>query len=89
MKTYQVELPDEFAPIVAELLGPGGWESFDDLVMNGLLRSLEELRFKEPEWMKEAVRLGAEQSERGETVDGPKAIERVRHQFLDARQQPA
>ena len=89
VKTYQITLPDEFAPIVDELLGPGGWESMDDLVMNGLLRSLEEIRLREPEWMKQAVQLGAEQAGRGEIVDGPIAIERLRGKLLDSQKQPA
>jgi len=88
MKTYQVTLPDEFTPLIDELLGPGGWESFDDLVMNGLLRSLEDIRFREPEWMKQAVQLGAEQADRGEAVDGPSTIERLRRRLLDAQKQP-
>ena len=89
MTTLQVHLPNEFVPILKELLGPGGWESLEDLVMSGLLRSLDEMRGDDPEWMREAVRLGVEQANRGETVDGPAAVERARRKLLDSRTQPA
>ena len=89
MKIHEVNLPDEFAPVLAELLSPGGWASLDELVMSGLLRSLEELRQPDPNGLKDAVRLGAEQADRGEVVDGPSTIERHRRKLLAAEKQPA
>lgn len=88
MKRYQVELPDEFVPLVERLLA-NGWGTLDELVMDGLLRSAESLDADGPAGESEAVRIGIEQADRGETVDGPATLDRLRAKLRSLLKQPA
>jgi len=87
MKTYQVTLPDELAAFVDRMLAEGKWDSADHLITYGLLRAqdgLEPGEGPDADRLAEAVRVGIEQADRGEVVDGPAVIDRLREKLLAA-----
>jgi antitoxin ParD1/3/4 len=91
MKTYPVTLPDEFAAFVDRVLSEGRWDSVGDLVMYGLMRTMEDLSLDEDEdlnSLRKALQIGIDQVERGEVVDGPTTMSRLREKLIAARKQP-
>ncbi|MFO0803019.1 MAG: hypothetical protein U0791_07850 [Gemmataceae bacterium] len=88
MRTVQLRLPDEGMEIADRLLANGRWESFEALVMAGLLRLEEDLQVETPDFADE-VRLGLEQAGRGELVDGPPVLQRLRNKLEASRKLPA
>lgn len=74
--------------IADRLLANGQWESFEALVMAGLLRLEEDLPVEPPD-VADELRLGLEQADRGELVDGPPVLQRLRNKLEASRKLPA
>jgi Arc/MetJ-type ribon-helix-helix transcriptional regulator len=69
MKTYQVTLPDEFAAFVDRAVVDGKFESVDHLVLYAVAQVEDELRRDESidvAALREEIRIGLEQSNRGQ-----------------------
>lgn len=89
MKTVQITIPDDQASLVERLIADGHWDSIESLFMYGLQRAQEDVDGERSTEEIEAVRLGLAQADRGELVDGPATLERLRTKLKDARKQPA
>ena len=91
MKTYQITLPDEFAAFVDQALTDGKWDTVDHLVMYGLLRAEDDIR-QDQEMdqtaLRKAVQIGIDQADRGEVIEGPIVMDRLREKLRAARKQP-
>jgi antitoxin ParD1/3/4 len=86
MKTYQVTLPDEFAAFVDRMIAEGKWDSVDYLVMAGLARLMTEVDHEEivdKEWLRKQIQIGIDQLDRGEGVDGPAFMARLREKLQE------
>jgi Arc/MetJ-type ribon-helix-helix transcriptional regulator len=86
MKTYQVTLPDEFAAFVDRMIAEWKWESVDYVVMAALARLMTEMDHDDTagqEWLKKEIQKGIDSLDRGEGVEGPTVMARLRTK-LDA-----
>ena len=91
MKTFQVALPDELAAFIDRMIAEKQWDTVDDLVTAALLRVQEEVNehaVANPDRVKNAVRVGMEQADRGELADGPAVFQRLRDKLEAVRKQP-
>jgi antitoxin ParD1/3/4 len=90
MKTFQVTLPDEVAAFVERILADKQWDALDDLVTAALVRLREDVEAGsgQSDDLKNAVRIGVEQADRGELSDGPAVLQRMREKLEAARKQP-
>lgn len=89
MKTYQVTLPDEIAAFVERVLADKTWDSADHLIAYALMQTEAELKGEATtEAVRNAVRVGIEQADRGELTDGPAVLKRLRDKLEAARKQP-
>jgi antitoxin ParD1/3/4 len=75
-----VNLGPVFDRFVADLLGSGLYQSQSEIVRDGLrlLMEREELKKMRLEEMRRQIRVGSEQADRGEFVDGEDALKRIR-----------
>jgi hypothetical protein len=92
MKTYQIALPDEIAAFVDRVLNAKQWDSVDQLVAYSLLQVESELALDDSadfESLRQAVQIGIEQADRGELIDGPTVLQRLRDKLEAARKQPS
>jgi len=93
MKTYQVTLPDEFAAFVDRAVAEGKFDSIDHVVLYAVAQVEAELRRDESvdrEWLRKEIRIGLEQSARGEVSPLDMAAIHARVVArLAAKQEPA
>jgi Arc/MetJ-type ribon-helix-helix transcriptional regulator len=87
MKTYQVELPDEFAEIVDQMIADGNWDSVDGIFMDGLLRAQDDLtaEAQDSDELRWEIPMGISHADRGELVDGPAMIDDFRKMLFASR----
>jgi antitoxin ParD1/3/4 len=86
MKTYQITLPDEFAAFVDRVLAEGKWDTVDYLMMAALvaLQDQQDLGADlDQEWLRREIQKGIDSADRGELVDGPTVMARLKAK-LDA-----
>jgi Arc/MetJ-type ribon-helix-helix transcriptional regulator len=91
MKTYQVTLPDEFAAFVDRVLAEKKWDDLDQLIAHALSQVQDELKSEaatDTDALRKAVRLGIDQADRGELIDGEATFDRLRAKLEAARKQP-
>ena len=91
MKTYQITLPDELAAFVERVLADKTWDSADHLFAYALLQTESELKLDNTtdlEALRSAVQIGVDQANRGEFIDGPTVMKRLRDKLQAARKQP-
>ena len=91
MKSYQISLPDEIASFVDRVLAEKKWDTIDSFVAYALLQVESELRleeFHDLDSLRKAVQIGIDQADRGELVDGPTVMKRLRDKLEAARKQP-
>ena len=91
MKSYQVTLPDEIAAFVDRVLAERKWDSVDHLVAYALLQVESEPTCDdaaELDALRKAVQVGIDQADRGELIDGPTVMKRLRDKLEAARKQP-
>ncbi len=91
MKSIQVTLPDEIAAFVDRVLAEKKWDTIDNLVAYALLQVESELRHDEHtdlDALRKAIQIGIDQADRGEVVDGPSVMKRLRDKLEAARKQP-
>jgi antitoxin ParD1/3/4 len=69
-----------FEGFVAELLDSGLYHSQSEVVREGLrlLKEREDLKKLRLIELRKAITVGSEQADRGEFIDGPKALRRIR-----------
>jgi Arc/MetJ-type ribon-helix-helix transcriptional regulator len=88
MKTYQVTLPDEFAAAVDRLVAAGTFDSVDHLVLYAVAQVDQEIDREEgtdQEWLKQQIQIGIDQLDRGELLDGPTVMARLRARLREAQ----
>jgi Arc/MetJ-type ribon-helix-helix transcriptional regulator len=91
MKSYQVTLPDEVATFVDRAVAGKQWGSVEDLIAYALLQVEAEMaleRDTDVDSLRKAVQVGIDQADRGELVDGPGVMKRLRDKLEAARKQP-
>lgn len=96
MKMYQVSLPDEFAAFVDRAVAEGKFDSIDHLVLYAVAQVEDELRLdeamtdEERDALQKAIRIGIDQSNRGQVapLDMAALRERVKAR-LASEQKPA
>jgi Arc/MetJ-type ribon-helix-helix transcriptional regulator len=92
MKTYTINLPDEFAAFVDRAVAEGQWDSVDYLVMAGLAMVQDGIELEaslDQEWLKKEIQKGIDSADRGELLDGPAVMARLRAKLDAAKaQQP-
>jgi antitoxin ParD1/3/4 len=88
MKTYQVTLPDEIAAVADRLVAAGKFDSVDHLMMYAVSQVEQEIDREEgtdQEWLKQQIQIGINQADRGELLDGPTVMARLRAKLDAAR----
>jgi antitoxin ParD1/3/4 len=88
MKTYQVTLPDEIAAVVDRLIADGKFDSVDHLMLYAAVQVEQEIDREEgtdQEWLKQQIQVGIDQADRGELLDGPTVMARLRAKLDAAR----
>jgi antitoxin ParD1/3/4 len=91
MESYQITLPHEIAAFVDRVLAENQWDSVDNLVAYALLQVESELERDKPidlDALRKAIQIGIDQADRGEVVDGPSVMKRLREKLVAARKQP-
>jgi antitoxin ParD1/3/4 len=75
-----VNLGPRFDRFVADMLETGLYQSQSEVVREGLrlLMEREDLKQARLDEMRQKIRVGTEQAERGELVDGEEALDRIR-----------
>jgi hypothetical protein len=84
-------LPNELAAFVDRAVAAKEWDTIDDLVAYALLRVETELALEgdaDVDSLRKAVQVGIDQADRGELVDGPAVMKRLRDKLEAARKQP-
>lgn len=88
---YQIALNDQFAAFVDRVLADGNWDSADDLVMYALSSVMDELRRDEhidQDALRNAIQIGIDQADRGDAIEGPIVLDRLRAKLHASRKQP-
>ena len=82
-----VTLTAEQEQFVAEQLKSGHYQSAGDVVAQslGMLQAQEEFIRSNTEELREKIAAGLEQIRRGETVDGPTAVQNLRTKLLQRK----
>jgi Arc/MetJ-type ribon-helix-helix transcriptional regulator len=91
MKTYQITLPDDVAAFVDRVLAEKKWDDVDHLIMYALGSVESELAADADvniDELRKLVRVGIDQADRGELVDGEITMKRLREKLEAARKQP-
>jgi antitoxin ParD1/3/4 len=75
-----VNLGTTFDKFVTDLLQTGLYQSQSEVVREGLrlLKEREDLKTLRVAELRNEIRIGIEQADRGEFVDGPQAFEKIR-----------
>ena len=76
-----VNLGATFDKFVTDLLQTGLYQSQSEVVREGLrlLKEREDLKTLRVAELRKEIRIGIDQAERDEFVDGPQAFEKIRH----------
>jgi len=76
-----VNLGATFDKFVTDLLQTGLYQSQSEVVREGLrlLKEREDLKTLRVAELRKEIRIGIDQAERGEFVDGAQAFEKIRH----------
>lgn len=82
-----VSLTPELEKLVAEKLKTGHYSSASEVIREGLRLLIEADRLKREriESLRRDIAVGLDQANRGELVDGPKALAKMRRQIERAR----
>ena len=84
MKTYQITLPDEFAAFVDRMIAERKFDDLDHLFLYAIAQVEDEERQDasiDQEWLKKEIQKGIDSANRGELVDGPTVMARLRAKF--------
>jgi antitoxin ParD1/3/4 len=88
MKTYQITLPDEFAAFVDRMVAEGKFDSVDLLVLYAVAQVMDEMdrdAVTDKEWLRKEIQKGIDSANRGELLDGPTVMARLREKLDAAR----
>lgn len=85
-----VNLGPVFDQFVADLLQGGHYQSQSEILREGLrmLKEREELKRARLDELRREIARGGEQADRGELVDGPEALARIRAKGAGRRVKP-
>ena len=89
MKTYQVTLPDEFAAFVDRMIAERKFDDLDHLFLYAVAMVEDDVHADEAidqEWLKKEIQKGIDSANRGELLDGPAVMARLRAKFDAAKQ---
>ena len=78
-----LNIPPEFERAIRERVESGAYKSVDD-VFAACLKALgewEEVQRAKFEKLRAEIQVGIDQADRGEMVDGPEALQRIRERF--------
>jgi antitoxin ParD1/3/4 len=78
-----IRWPRDLQPYIDEMLASGAYGSVEELILHALYlhRDAELARRQRYEELRRDIMVGIERADRGETVDGPAAFERLRQRL--------